>query len=258
MRKTILALIYLFTLLPVLAVADSWQAESDAKQKAVIELFTSEGCGLCPAADRWVHQLADNGVTNEQVVVLGFHIDYLNVQKGWVDKFAKPLFSERQRQLANLNLYQTVFTPEFFMSGEVIHNWRDHGIDAIEFINNFDSEADIKLHASKSAQQLNINTHVDVKGDANRQYAKLYLAVTEDNIISEIRGGDNIGAIFNHQNLVRRWLGPFDLNANGQTQVNTQLELAEDWKQQDLKLVAIVQNLYDGYILQGLSMPLTE
>lgn len=258
MQKTILALIYLFIWLPALAIADSWQAQSDAKQKAVIELFTSEGCGLCPAADRWVHQLDEQGVTREQVVLLGFHIDYLNAKKGWVDKFSSPIFSARQRQLANLNLYQTVYTPEFFMSGEVIHNWRDHGVEAIEFINDFDSEADIKLHARKSAQQLNISTHVTVKGAENRQHAKLYLAVTEDNIISEIHGGDNIGATFNHQNLVRRWLGPFDLNANGHTEVDTQLELGEDWKPQDLKLVAIVQNLYDGYILQGLSMPLTE
>ncbi len=258
MQKTILALIYLFIWLPALAIADSWQAQSDAKQKAVIELFTSEGCGLCPAADRWVHQLAEQGVSREQVVLLGFHIDYLNAKKGWVDKFASPIFSARQRQLANLNLYQTVYTPEFFISGEVIHNWRDHGVEAIEFINDFDSEVDIKLHARKSAQQLNISTHVTVKGAENRQHAKLYLAVTEDNIISEIHGGDNIGATFNHQNLVRRWLGPFALNASGHTEVDTQLELGEDWKPQDLKLVAIVQNLYDGYILQGLSMPLTE
>jgi len=258
MLKKSLYLICLCTFLPMLAVAESWQAKSDDKQKAVVELFTAEGCGLCPAADRWVHKLSEQGITDEQTIVLGFHVDYLNDKKGWIDKFAKPLFSDRQRQLAKLNLYQTVFTPEFFISGEVVHNWRGHGIEAIEFINSFDSEADITLHADKTGQQLKITSDVVVEGNENRQHAKLYLAVTEDNILSEIRGGDNIGATFNHQNLVRRWLGPFDLDVDGQTQVDTQLELAADWKQQDLTIVAIVQNLYDGYALQGLSMPLTE
>jgi len=258
MLKTIFSLLCMFTLLPVLAFAESWQAKSSEKQKAVIELFTAEGCGLCPAAERWVRQLPKQGITDEHLIVLGFHVDYLNDKKGWIDKFSTPLFSERQRQLARLNLYQTVFTPEFFVSGEVVHNWQGHGLDAIHFINSFDSEADIKLHADKKHEQLSIITHVDVVGEDNRRYAKLYLAVTEDNIISEIRGGDNIGATFNHQNLVRRWLGPFDLDAKGQTQINTEIELAADWKQQDLTIVAIVQNLNDGYTLQGLALPLTE
>jgi hypothetical protein len=97
-----------------------------------------------------------------------------------------------------------------------------------------------------------------VHDEPNRQQSKLYLALIEDNIISEIRGGDNIGAVFNHQDLVRRWLGPFELNASGTTELNTELDLQADWKQPDLTLVAVVQNLYDGYVLQGLSMPLTE
>lgn len=258
MMKNSLVFIYLLLILPITAVAEQWQAESGDKQKAVIELFTAEGCGLCPAAERWVHQLPEQGITDEHLIVLGFHVDYLDDKKQWVDKFAKPLFSERQRQLARLNLYQTVFTPEFFISGEVVHNWRDHGMDAIEFINDFDAEADIQLHAEKKHKRLSITATVHVTGDDNRQYAKAYLALIEDNILSEIGGGDNIGATFNHQNLVRRWLGPFDLDAKGRTEIETEVELAGNWKQQDLTLVAIVQNLNDGYTLQGLALPLTE
>lgn len=258
MLKKSLAFMCLLIMLPITAYAQQWQAESGEKQKAVIELFTAEGCGLCPAAERWVHQLPEQDITDEHMIVLGFHVDYLDDKKNWVDKFAKPLFSERQRQLARLNLYQTVFTPEFFISGEVVYNWRDHGIEAIEFINDFDAEADIKLHAEKKHEQLRITANVDVTGDDNRQYAKFYLALTENNIISEIKGGDNIGATFNHQNLVRRWLGPFALDANGRTQIETEIELADDWKQQDLTIVAVVQNLNDGYTLQGLALPLTK
>jgi hypothetical protein len=99
---------------------------------------------------------------------------------------------------------------------------------------------------------------VSVPDPDNRQHSKVYLALIEDNIISEIGGGDNIGAVFNHQNLVRRWLGPYDLNAAGSTDISTEIALAADWKLHDMSLVAVVQNLDDGFVLQGLSMPLTE
>ncbi|MCX4187804.1 DUF1223 domain-containing protein [Methylophaga sp. OBS4] len=252
----LLGLLALF--LPPIAVAEEWQAQSTDKQLAVMELFTSEGCGLCPAADRWVQRLPQQGITEEQLIVLGFHIDYLNDAKGWIDRFAKPLFSERQRQLARLNLYQTVFTPEIFISGEVVHNWQKHGIDVIEFVNSFAPIAHIKLNVEKQASQLHVSSKISVSGDENRDYSKLYLAITEDNIVSEIHGGDNIGAIFNHQNLVRAWLGPFDLDKDGETELNTQIALDQDWDLNNLKLVAVVQNLYDGYVLQGLSLPLSN
>jgi hypothetical protein len=239
------------------AFGQQWQAESADKQVAVMELFVSEGCGLCPAAERWVDQLPEQDITENELIVLGFHVDYLNDKKGWIDRFAKPRYSERQRQMARLNLYQTVFTPEIFISGEVVHNWREHGTDVIEFINSFDSEADISLTVKKTDETLNIDTEVTVLGEENQANSQLYLALTEDNIISEIHGGDNIGAVFNHQNLVRRWLGPFELNSDGDpTLVQSSLPLDPSWKLHDLTLVAIVQNLDNAYVLQGLSLPL--
>lgn len=236
--------------------AQQWQAESGDKQLAVMELFVSEGCGLCPAAEDWVHQLPEQGIGDKELAVLTFHVDYLDEKKGWVDRFAKPRFSERQRQMARLNLYQTIFTPEIFISGEVVHNWREHGIEIIDFINSFDAEADIHLQVEKQDQTLDIQSSVSVLGEDNQGKARLYLALTEDNILSEVHGGDNAGTVFNHQKLVRRWLGPFELNPEGVTQIQTSLPLDKRWKLHDLHLVAVVQNLENGYVLQGLALPL--
>jgi hypothetical protein len=258
LNQAITVLSLLLLMLQSSAYAQTWQSESGDMQAAVVELFVSEGCGQCPPAERWSHELPELGFDRQKLIALTFHVDYLNEQKGWVDRFATPLFSERQKQLARLNLYRTVFTPGVFIGGEIVHNWRQHGTTAIEFINDFEAEADIKLQAEKRDQQLQINTHVSVTDVENRQYGKVYLAMIEDNIISEIGGGDNIGAVFNHQNLVRRWLGPFDLNPAGSTTINTNIMLEPDWKLNEMSLVAVVQNLNDGYVLQGLSMPLTE
>lgn len=241
-----------------IALAESWHANSADKQVAVLELFVSEGCGLCPPAERWARELPEQGFGNDKLIALTFHVDYLNDKKGWIDRFAKHRYTQRQQQLARINLYKTVFTPGVFIGGEIFHNWQKQGTQAIEFINGFDAEAAITLDATKDGSSLDIKSRVSVSGEQNQQQAKLYLALIEDNIISEIRGGDNIGAVFNHQNLVRRWLGPFELNAEGTTDLTTEVKLANDWKQQDLTLVALVQNLHDGFVLQGLAMPLTD
>ena len=255
-RQLVIGFVLMLT--PLLATAQSWQAQSGAKQLAVLELFTAEGCGLCPPADRFVEQLPQHGVTDKNLIVLGFHIDYLNQKKGWIDRFAKPAFSERQRQLARINMFDTIFTPEFVISGEVVHEWRKHAIDVIHFVNRFKPEAHIKLNVVQDQQMLHIASDVSVSGKENRNYAKLYLAVTEDDVISHVTGGDNAGATFNHQHLVRAWLGPFNLNNDGVTHLSTELALDKHWQHDKLKVVALVQNLNDGFVLQGLALPLVE
>ncbi|MBN44970.1 MULTISPECIES: DUF1223 domain-containing protein [unclassified Methylophaga] len=246
-----LALVFL----PLSAQAvDRWQASSNAKHTAVLELFTSEGCGLCPPAERWLYQQQ----TELNYIVLGFHIDYLNDKKGWVDVFAKPEFSERQKQLALLNRYQTIYTPEFVLSGESLPNWRENFNEAVSFLNEFDAQAQIRLRAYLIDDALMIDSRSQVTGEENRQHSKLYIAITEDDVLSDVQGGDNAGRTFNHQNLVREWLGPFDLDPSGETFIEHQLKLIPDWQQDKLKLVALIQNLSDGYILQAVELPLTQ
>lgn len=251
-------LLWIMTLLPTLLLAQTWHAESGDTQLAVLELFTAEGCGLCPAADRWVHKLPTQGVTDKELIILGFHIDYLNDQKGWIDSFSSPVFTARQRQQAQLNLYQTVYTPEFVVSGEVIHNWKKHVKDVVHAVNSFEPEASINLNVAKQNNELVIESQVSIQGNDNRKYSKLYLAVSEDDIISKVNGGDNAGATFNHQNLVRTWLGPFDLNENGETELTVNIKIKDEWNMDKVSIVAVVQNLEDGFVLQGLKLALDK
>lgn len=244
-------------LLPILVFSGTWQAGSGKKQIAVLELFTSEGCGLCPAADRWVNDLPNQGISDEQLIVLGFHIDYLNDSKGWIDRFSSPVFSARQRQQAQLNLAQTVYTPEFFISGEVIHLWEKYVKKVVHAVNDFEPEADIELIVSQEGDELIIDSHIAVKGVENRLHSKLYLAITEDDISSKVHGGDNAGATFNHQNLVRKWLGPFPLDESGKTDVSTLVKIEDEWELEKSRMIALVQNLEDGFVLQALAISLS-
>jgi hypothetical protein len=256
MRNYLIVMLLLF--LPQLCSAESWQAKSSTKQMPIVELFTSEGCGACPPADRWAKQLPNHGLDDNHVVVLGFHIDYLNDRKGWVDKFAKSEFSDRQRQLVLLNLYKTVFTPQIIISGETVHAWEKHANTLIKAIGDLDAKADIELSVHKANDQFVIDTKTKVSGEANRANSKLYIAITEDGIKNFAYGGDNRGTEFNHQNLVREWLGPFDLNLAGDTVTTTKIMINPEWQQQKLSVVAVVQNLDDGFVLQALPLALTE
>ncbi|MCX4189144.1 DUF1223 domain-containing protein [Methylophaga sp. OBS3] len=242
---------------PLGAIAQEWQAKSTDHHTALLEMFVSEGCGLCPAAEHYVNHLPEKGITDDELIVLTFHIDYLNSKKGWVDKFAKPTFSERQIQLAHLNRYENIFTPELVVSGETVHSWEEQLIDVVGFLNHYKSEADISLNIEqKTSDNLIVDVSLQLRGEENREFSKLYLAVTEDDVFSEVRGGDNAGRDFNHQNLVRTWLGPFDLATDGSTNIQQEISLADDWQQTSLTVVAVVQNLSDGYVLQALAVPL--
>src|ERR1700759_5332648 len=63
----------------------------------LVELFTSQGCSSCPAADAFVRELPALGLPRARVVPLTFHVDYWN-GLGWPDPFSSPAFTERQRR----------------------------------------------------------------------------------------------------------------------------------------------------------------
>ncbi|GJD49867.1 hypothetical protein OPKNFCMD_2602 [Methylobacterium crusticola] len=80
--------------------------------RAVIELFTSQGCSACPPADRLMSELArDPGVIALSLPVT--YWDYL----GWKDTLAHTAFTERQRAYASMRGDRQVFTPQAVVNG---------------------------------------------------------------------------------------------------------------------------------------------
>src|SRR5690606_37964175 len=88
--------------------------------RGVVEFFTSQGCGSCPAADRILAELADK----EEVVVLGYHVDYWDYL-GWKDTLASPIFSELQQLYARSLATRGVYTPQAVVNGRVDVNGGD-------------------------------------------------------------------------------------------------------------------------------------
>ena len=66
-----------------------------AETRPVVELFTSQGCSSCPAADRVLGELARDG----RVIALSVPVDYWDYL-GWKDTLAQHAHSLRQRGYA--------------------------------------------------------------------------------------------------------------------------------------------------------------
>jgi hypothetical protein len=85
-----------------------------AKGFALVELFTSQGCSSCPAADRLLGKYAAEN--NEHIIAIAFHVDYWN-RLGWKDPFSNAAFSDRQRHYASGFGNETVYTPQAVING---------------------------------------------------------------------------------------------------------------------------------------------
>jgi hypothetical protein len=103
---------------------------SSAKQAALLELFTSEGCSSCPPADRWLSTLKTDSRLWRNVVPVAFHVDYWDYI-GWRDRFASGKFSDRQRRYAHEGGVGTVYTPGVMQNGREWRGWyRNQPLDS--------------------------------------------------------------------------------------------------------------------------------
>jgi hypothetical protein len=96
--------------------ADEVLFQSANKQAALIELFTSEGCSSCPAAEAWLSKLRDQAGLWKDFVPVAFHIDYWD-KRGWKDRFASPAFTQRQRVYMAAWKGGAAYTPAFAING---------------------------------------------------------------------------------------------------------------------------------------------
>ncbi len=80
----------------------------------VVELYTSQGCPLCPPAEVYLGELAQRG----DLLPLAFHVDYWD-HLGWSDRFAEPAFSRRQQRYSDQLGLPYVYTPQIVVDGHL-------------------------------------------------------------------------------------------------------------------------------------------
>src|ERR1700676_3000332 len=85
-----------------------------AEPRAVVELFTSQGCSSCPPADKVIGELAKD----PSVIALSMPIDYWDYL-GWKDTLADARFSARQKAYSQMRGDRDVYTPQVVVNGSV-------------------------------------------------------------------------------------------------------------------------------------------
>lgn len=83
-----------------------------SRPKAVVELFTSQGCASCPPADALLTSLSEE----DDVVALAYHVDYWDYV-GWEDTFGDEIYSDRQRAYAKSWGSSRIYTPQMVVNG---------------------------------------------------------------------------------------------------------------------------------------------
>lgn len=220
---------------------------------ALLELYTSEGCSSCPPADRYVSGLYKNtGLTPEQVVPLALHVDYWDYI-GWKDRFASPLFTQRQQWLSELAKSRTVYTPEVFVAGREVRNWYGGLEDAVKRTNRQPAQADITIALGQPAGG---KLNVELTG-SSKQSGQLYFALVENALVSDVKAGENQGVSLHHDYVVRVWGQPLALAGAGSVSAKRELSLPPDAVSRNLALTAFVQSS-QGQILQALSLSLCK
>lgn len=90
----------------------AWTAPLHIQPKAVVELFTSQGCASCPPADALLTALSER----DDVVALAYHVDYWDYV-GWKDTFGQEAYSDRQRAYAKSWGSSRIYTPQMVVNG---------------------------------------------------------------------------------------------------------------------------------------------
>lgn len=232
-------------------------AVSGPQTNALVELYTSEGCSSCPPADQWLTRLKSQGNQFGNIVPIALHVDYWDYI-GWKDNFANPAFAKRQREMAASGHARGVYTPQIAINGQDTRSWLSESRFKSEIanINRMPAKAEIRLAVNtQTAKSVQVSTDIKTAETGPLVY---YLALQENNLQSSINAGENRGEMLRHDYVVRQWLGPFKVGADGKISASHEIQVQSAWKQRDLSVVAFVQNPGTGEILQVLASGLCE
>jgi hypothetical protein len=166
---------------------------SAAAAPVLVELFTSQGCSSCPAADRLAAELKNYpGVT-----VISFNVDYWDYL-GWKDTLAKPEFTKRQMDYAHARGDNKVYTPQMVFNGAT-HAVGSNNSEVSDAIAKAASQS-IALQIKATAKDITI----DLPKAASNGEATLWLMAIAPQISVKIERGENSGSTIVYHNVVRR------------------------------------------------------
>ncbi|MEA2927627.1 MAG: hypothetical protein QOG38_55 [Hyphomicrobiales bacterium] len=199
--------------LPFAVIASSLLASAvaSAEPRAVIELFTSQGCSSCPPADKLAGELA----RDPSFVVLSLAIDYWDYL-GWKDNNALPGHGNRQRAYAHVRGDREVYTPQVVVNGvaHVIGSDRTAIDGAIAQTRKQPGTMSVPVTLAVAGDQVTVTLPA-----ATGEHAKgvIWLCPVSAKVPVAINRGENSGHTITYHNVVRRWVKLGDWTGSART-----------------------------------------
>jgi hypothetical protein len=181
-----------------------------AGTSAVIELFTSQGCSSCPAADKILADYADR----DDILALSFNVDYWDYL-GWKDTLASRDNTQRQRDYSVSRGDGEVYTPQAVIDGRShVAGSRRDALEAALKSNEGGLTVPITLTPAGDAVTVNIGA-----ATSTMPHATLWLVMYDRSVTVPIEHGENTGKTITYSNVVRKlrpiamWTGaPMSVN----------------------------------------------
>ena len=221
-------------------------AKKGSKKAVIVELFTSEGCSSCPPADTVLSRLEESQpIQDVEVVTLGQHVDYWN-QLGWKDVYSSSQMSERQSEYAQAFKNDQVYTPQMIVDGStefVGSNMQRAQTAIIEAAKQAKATVEIGLGNAEFQKQKPVTLSIKIENLPKRtDSVEVFLALTENNLVSNVSRGENSGRNLRHDSVVRQLSSVATIAADADSFTGeAAFQPQGDWKRKDLHAVVFVQ-----------------
>ncbi len=177
-----------------------------AAPRAVIELFTSQGCSSCPPADALAGELSHD----PSIIVMSLPIDYWDYL-GWKDTLAIPGHTNRQRAYARTRGDREVYTPQVVVNGVVHVLGSDKSAIEDAIVKTDKQPGMLSLPVSLSIADGQISVSVPAAEGVAAKGEVWLCPITKDMPVT-ISRGENSGHTVTYHNVVRRWIKLGDWN----------------------------------------------
>ena len=212
--------------------------------RAVVELYTSQGCSSCPPADAVLKKLS----ADPSIIALSLPVDYWNYL-GWKDTFGSSRNSDRQRNYARARGDGAIYTPQAIVNGEIHVNGASEAEikQAIQSTSAKAGPQHIPVRFWQERNTLNFALGGEEPGHAPRE-ATIWLGVVQTSGTVDVKQGENEGKQLTYTNIVRE-LTPIGI-WKGQP-IEIQLPRATLMQAEVQKIVVLLQEDRSGPIIGG-------
>ena len=179
--------------------------------RAVIELFTSQGCSSCPAADKLLGELS----RDPSLITMSLPVDYWDYL-GWKDTLALRGHTNRERAYADTRGDREVYTPQVVVNGIAHVLGSDRAAIEQAIAQTRQSAAPLTLPVTIAVAGGKVTVNVPA-ANGGQGSAEVWLCPIISKAEVAIERGENHGHTLAYTNVVRRWVKLGDWSGKAET-----------------------------------------